>query len=93
MLDEQERAAAYGLFWFDAETGTGMVEPMRTEDDHQGRGLARHVLTMGVDLLARAGAERIKVCFEPANAAASHLYLSVGFEPVKHTDVLAGPTA
>ena len=44
--------AAYGLFWFDPATATGLVEPMRTEDDHQRRGLARHVLTAGVDLLA-----------------------------------------
>jgi len=37
--------AAYGLFWYDPVTDTGLVEPMRTEDDHQRRGLARHVLT------------------------------------------------
>ena len=62
---------------------------MRTEADHQRRGLARHVLTTGIDRLTKAGATRIKICFEPDNPASSHLYLSVGFEPVRQTDVLA----
>ena len=84
--------AGYGLFWFDPVTATGLVEPMRTEDEHQQRGLANHILTAGVGLLADAGAERIKICFEPDNSAASHLYLSVGFEPVKQTDLYAGTT-
>lgn len=92
ILDGDGNTAAYGLFWYDPETATGLVEPMRTEDDHQRRGLARHVLTTGVDLLAEAGAEHIKICFAPDNPASSHLYLSVGFEPVKQTDVLAGQT-
>jgi GNAT superfamily N-acetyltransferase len=93
ILDRDGNNAAYGLFWYDPETATGLVEPMRTEDDHQRRGLARHVLTTGIDLLAETGARRIKICFEPGNAASSHLYLSVGFEPVKHTAVFSGRTA
>ncbi len=91
--DERDDVAAYGLFWYDPVTATGLVEPMRTEDDHQRRGLARHVLTTGVGLLADAGAERIKIVYEPGNPASSHLYRSVGFEPDRHTDILAGPTA
>jgi ribosomal protein S18 acetylase RimI-like enzyme len=69
-----------------------MVEPMRTEDDHRRRGLARHLLTAGIELLSAAGAERIKICFELSNPASSRLYPSVGFRPVKQTDVFAGPT-
>lgn len=91
--DQNQGVAAYGLFWYDPGTSTGLVEPMRTEDEHQQRGLARHVLTSGLDLLAGAGAERIKIVYEPDNAAASHLYLSVGFEPDRHTDLLSGPTS
>jgi GNAT superfamily N-acetyltransferase len=79
--------AAYGLFWYDPATATGLVEPMRTEDDHQRRGLARHILTTGIDLLANAGAERIKICYQPDNQASSNLYLSVGFEPDRQTIV------
>ncbi len=70
-----------------------MVEPVRTEDDHQGRGIARHLLTTGIDRLARAGATRLMVCFEPDNAAARHLYLSTGFVPDRENDGFAGPTA
>ena len=55
--DSSDAVAAYGLFWYDPETATGLVEPMRTEDDHQRRGLARHILTTGLDLLAEAGAD------------------------------------
>src|SRR3954447_4239182 len=89
ILDRDDNHAAHGLFWYDPKTATGLVEPMRTEDDHQRRGLARHILTTGIDLLAKAGAVRIKICFEPDNPASRELYLSVGFEPVKQTDVLA----
>jgi GNAT superfamily N-acetyltransferase len=90
--DNNGEHAAHGLFWYDPETATGMVESMRTENDHQRRGLARHILTTGLDLLADAGAERIKIVFEPDNAGASGLYLDVGFEPVKKTAVFAGLT-
>jgi GNAT superfamily N-acetyltransferase len=93
VLDSCERVAAYGLFWYDPESATGLVEPMRTEDDHQRRGLARHILTTGIDLLADAGAERIKICFEPDNPASGRLYLSVGFEPDRHTVVFTGGTS
>ena len=91
--DDRDRVAAYGLFWYDPVTATGLVEPMRTEDDHQRRGLARHILTNGLDLLAAAGAERIKICYEPDNPASGKLYRSVGFEPDRQTVVYAGPTS
>lgn len=92
VLDRNDNPAAYGLFWHDPVTATGVVEPMRTHDGHQRRGLARHILTTGIDLLARAGAERISIGFEPDNPASGHLYRSVGFEPHRQTDVFAGPT-
>lgn len=87
VLDSDDQPVAYGLFWFDPTTLTGLVEPMRTEDEHQQRGLARHVLTSGLDLLARAGAARVKICFEPGNPPARHLYLDVGFVPDRQTDL------
>jgi GNAT superfamily N-acetyltransferase len=87
--DSHDSVAAYGLFWYDPVTATGLVEPMRTEDEHQRRGLARHILTTGIELLAQAGAERIKICYEPDNPASSHLYLSAGFEPDRQTVVFS----
>jgi ribosomal protein S18 acetylase RimI-like enzyme len=89
VLDRQESVAAYALFWFDPDTATGLVEPMRTEEDHQRRGLARHLLTAGIGLLFQAGATRIKLCFKPDNAAAKALYLGLGFEPDKQTAVFS----
>jgi RimJ/RimL family protein N-acetyltransferase len=91
--DSSDRVAAYGLFWYDPETATGLVEPMRTEDDYQRRGLARHILTTGLDLLAEAGAKRIKICYEPDNPASGSLYLSVGFEPDRQTVVFSRRTS
>ncbi len=87
--DSRDSVAAYALFWYDPETATGLVEPMRTEDDHQRRGLARHILTTGIDLLAEAGAERIKICYELDNPASRGLYLSVGFEPDRQTVIFS----
>ena len=89
VLDGRDTVAAYGLFWFDPATATGLVEPMRTEDNHQRRGLARHLLTAGVHRLAQAGATRIKLCFSPHNAAAKNLYLGVGFQPGGQTTLLS----
>ena len=90
ILDGGDELAAYGLFWYDPETATGVVEPMRTKDEHQRRGLARHLLTVGIDLLAEAGAERISIGYEPDNPASGHLYRSVGFEAVHQTDLFSG---
>lgn len=89
VIAKDESVAAYGLFWFDPITLTGLVEPMRTEDTHQQRGLARHILTKGIERLASAGAKRIKVCFKPANEPARNLYVSVGFKPYKRTAMLS----
>lgn len=72
--------AAYGIFWHDPVTGVGFVEPMRTERDHQGRGLAKHVLTSGLDRLAALGADRLRVNYEVGNTAAERLYFGAGFE-------------
>ena len=71
--------ASYGLFWFDPTTGVGFVEPMRTEQGHEGLGLARHVLTNGLERLAGLGATRFKVNYEVGNQRAERLYLGSGF--------------
>src|SRR5215472_2535314 len=68
--------AAYGLFWADPVTGVGLVEPMRTEQQYWRNGLARHVLTMGLDRLAAHGCTRLKV------SSGHPLYLGVGFTPM-----------
>jgi GNAT superfamily N-acetyltransferase len=89
VIDSNDEPVAYGIFWYDSETSIGLVEPMRTHDEHQRRGLARHVLTAGVDLLAAAGAARININFEPDNPASGALYQSVGFRPAWRTDIFS----
>jgi len=71
------RAAGYALFWFDPVTEVGLVEPMRVEDAYQRRGLARALLTAGVDRLAKRGARRLKVGF--GTDVARGLYVGAGF--------------
>lgn len=71
------RVAGYALFWSDDTTLVGLLEPMRVEDEYQRLGLARMLLTNGLDRLAGKGARRLKVGFE--SEAARSLYLGAGF--------------
>jgi predicted N-acetyltransferase YhbS len=71
------QVAGYALFWFDPVTEVGLVEPMRVEDAHQRRGLARAMLTTGLDRLATRGARRLKVGY--GTDAARKLYVGAGF--------------
>jgi len=69
--------AGHSLYWFDPTTRVGLVEPVRVEDEFQRRGLARAMLSAGIDRLAARGAERVKISYETDAAAA--LYEGVGF--------------
>jgi predicted N-acetyltransferase YhbS len=69
--------AGYALFWFDPVTEVGLVEPMRVEDAYQRRGLARAMLTAGLDRLAERGARRLKVGY--GSEAGRALYVGAGF--------------
>jgi ribosomal protein S18 acetylase RimI-like enzyme len=71
------QVAGYALSWLDPVTGVGLVEPMRVEDAYQRRGLARALLTAGLDRLAVRGARRLKVGY--GTDAARRLYLGAGF--------------
>lgn len=75
--DTDGTVAGYALFWFDPVTLVGLVEPMRVEDRFWRRGLARMLLTSGLERLAQKGATRLKVGFE--SDAARRLYLGSGF--------------
>ena len=69
--------AGYALFWSDPVTKVGLVEPMRVEDAYQRRGLARAMLTAGLDRLAKRGARRLKVGY--GTDGARGLYTGAGF--------------
>lgn len=84
------RIAGYSLYWFDPTTKVGLVEPVRVEDEFQRQGLARAMLTVGIDRLVSRGAERIKVSYETEVAAA--LYQSVGFQQRSTTTWYRAPS-
>ena len=77
VLTPTGEVAGYALFWSDPVTRVGLLEPMRTEDAWQRRGLARALLAAGLDRLARRGAAWLKVGF--STDAARDLYLGAGF--------------
>jgi ribosomal protein S18 acetylase RimI-like enzyme len=58
-------------------TKVGLLEPMRVDDEYQRRGLARAMLTAGLDRLAQRGATRLKVGYSTEIAGA--LYTASGF--------------
>ena len=70
------QTAGYGLFWADPVTRVGLVEPMRTEEPHGGRGIASHILATGLGRLAASGCDRVKV------GSDINLYLRAGFRPL-----------
>jgi GNAT superfamily N-acetyltransferase len=74
VLAPDGEVAGYGLFWPDPVTGVGLVEPIRVEDAHQGRGLASYLIAAGLDLLAANGCRRLKVGNDRG------LYTRLGFQ-------------
>ena len=52
LLTDDGAVAGYAMFWADRRTCVGLVEPMRIEDMHSGRGLAGTLLRAGLDKLA-----------------------------------------
>ncbi len=93
VVADDDEIAAYGMFWADHVTRVGLVEPMRTEDRHQNKGLARHLLSTGLDLLARHRCERLKVSYFEENEPARLLYVGAGFEPRSRSGTYRRPAA
>jgi predicted N-acetyltransferase YhbS len=89
--DPDGNVAGYANFWFDDTTLVGVLEPMRVLDAYQRRGLARMLLTNGLDRLARKGARRLKVGF--TTAAAGSLYLGAGFVQTSVDRLLTRPAS
>lgn len=87
VADTSGDPAAYGLFWYDPVTTVGFVEPMETYEPHQRQGLARHVLTSGIQRLTQVGASRIRINYEQDNEASRTLYLDSGFAPTMTTSL------
>lgn len=92
VVDSAGDHAAHAMFWFDPTTSIGVVEPVRTLDAHQSRGLSRHLLTAGLERVAELGAERVSIGYEPDNPASGRLYRSIGWVPGVATDLWGCPT-
>jgi ribosomal protein S18 acetylase RimI-like enzyme len=85
--------AGYALFWADPRTGVGLVEPMRVEDEHAGRGVAGALLSAGLERLVARGCRRLKVGHAVDNPAAERLYRGAGFRSDRRVQVLVRPPA
>ena len=85
--------AGYALFWADRRTSVGLVEPMRVEDAHAGRGVAGALLRAGLDRLAARGCRRLKVSHTADNEVARRLYHGAGFRTHQRVQVLVRPPA
>jgi GNAT superfamily N-acetyltransferase len=81
--------AGYAVFWFDPTTLVGLIEPMRVEDAYKRRGLARVLLTNGLDRLGHKGARRLKVGF--GTDPARNLYVSANFVQISVDRLLIRP--
>jgi predicted N-acetyltransferase YhbS len=77
VLAPDASVVGYSLFWNDPVTGVGLVEPVRVEDEHSGRGIGYAMISAGLDRLARAGATRLKIGWESERAG--ELYTRLGF--------------
>lgn len=78
--EASNQVAAYSLYWPDLVTGVGLVEPVRVEDDHSGRGVGALMLRHGLAALRDAGCTRLKVSSLENNTPAVRLYQGAGFE-------------
>ena len=87
LLTDDGSVAGYAMFWADPRTRIGLVEPVRIEDPHSGRGLAGTLLRAGLEALAARGCTRMKVCHELSNPAAAKVYLGAGFRTLQHSQV------
>jgi len=79
VVTDSEEIAGYALFWPDPITGVGLVEPVRVEDDYEGRGLGTALVQAGLRLLAERGCRHLKVAYGLDNPARERIYSRAGF--------------
>jgi len=71
--------AAHTIYWCDSLNKLGYFEPVGTHPAYQRKGLARALMNHAMRLMREQGMERVRVCFNFQNAAATNLYTSLGF--------------
>jgi GNAT superfamily N-acetyltransferase len=76
VLAPDRSVAGYALLWHDPVTRVGLVEPVRVEDEHSGRGVARAMVGTGLRRLVDRGATCLRIGWETDRAHG--LYRSLG---------------
>ncbi|QWG43638.1 GNAT family N-acetyltransferase [Bacillus mycoides] len=67
--------------------GEGTIENLMVAQSHQGNGYGRKALQFGMNKLLEDGYEDIRLCYIEGNESAERLYNSVGFKPLRNTQV------
>ncbi|WP_151526651.1 GNAT family N-acetyltransferase [Serinicoccus kebangsaanensis] len=83
VLSPDGTIAGYAVLWHDPHTLVGLVEPVRVEDDHSGRGVAYAMIAEGLDRLAACGSRELKISWETERAG--ELYTRLGFTGAETT--------
>jgi len=83
--DDDQRVAHVDL-WRDRRSRVGLLEPLRTEEAHRRRGLARAVLLRALHVLRADGMVAARIEHDAANEPAARLYEALGFVVVCGTD-------
>jgi ribosomal protein S18 acetylase RimI-like enzyme len=86
--DADGYAAAAATAWFAGTGRCGLLEPVGTHADHRGRGHGRTVVLAACGALAQRGASAAAVVTPETNGAGVRLYLSAGFDIVRHDVIL-----
>jgi len=69
------------MYWFDAEHGTGYIDRLMVDANHQGKGYGRFAMSTVIDRLRHSlGCTIIRTSFAPENRVAEGLYQSLGFQ-------------
>lgn len=82
VVSSRGRVAAECMCWLDEANAIGVIEPVRTHDDFQKRGLGRALLLEACRRMVTEGMRLAKTTYDPSSYAASKLYASVGFRDV-----------
>jgi mycothiol synthase len=80
-----DEAVGFVWYWSDARD-EGVIEPLGVAAAHQGQGLGRQLMLTALHELQRKSVHRVKIGAWRENAAAVHLYESLGFY---HTKTIA----
>jgi diamine N-acetyltransferase len=86
----EDRMVGFVMYGLEPENGklSWMILRLMTDKKHQGKGYARAAMCRLLDLMRaeRPDITDVYISFVPDNAAARHLYTSLGFREVGMTD-------